>query len=157
VLPRFNTKRMLDDYVARLYRPAAELGERIVARDSAPARDLAQWKRRIRAIWPNVKVRRLGEAPARVAFGEGVTIAVDAMLNGLNADEVTVEMVLEADGHAGGTDAIPFVAAGSDGDTTRFELRLVPEHCGRLQWRIRAYPRHPQLAHRFELGLMLWV
>ncbi len=40
---------------------------------------------------------------------------------------------------------------------TRFELCLVPEHCGRLRWRIRAYPRHPQLAHRFELGLMLWV
>jgi starch phosphorylase len=158
VLPRFNSERMLDDYVARLYRPAAELGERIVAGDSAPARDLAQWKHRIRAIWPNVKLWRLDDAPARIAFGEGVTIAVGALMNGLTADEVTVELVLDPEGHDhDGARAIPFVAAGTEGDMTRFELCLVPEHCGRLRWRIRAYPRHPHLAHRFELGLMLWV
>ncbi len=83
------------------------------------------------AMWPNVKLRRLDEAPARVAFGEGVTIAVGATLNGLTADEVTVELVLDRDGHDHvGASAIPLVAAGTDSDTTRFELRLVPEHAG---------------------------
>jgi starch phosphorylase len=158
VLPRFNAERMLDDYVARLYRPAAELGERIAADDCAAARELAAWKRRVRAIWPQVTLRRLDEVPARIAYGEGVTIAVGATLNGLGADEITVELVLDPDGHdRGGSSALPFTAAGTDGDVTRFELRLVPGHCGRLQWRIRAYPRHPHLAHRFELGLMAWV
>ena len=36
-------------------------------------------------------------------------------------------------------------------------LELKPELCGRLDYRIRVYPRHELLTHPFELGLMLWV
>jgi starch phosphorylase len=158
VLPRFNTERMLNEYVARLYLPAAELGRRIAAEDFAPARALAQWKTRVRALWPGVKLRRLDDSPSRIAYGEGVTIAVGAALNGLTADEVTVELVLDRDGDERAAAAtLPLRAVGSDGATVRYELRLAPEHCGRLRWRIRAYPSHPLLAHRFELGLMLWL
>ena len=39
----------------------------------------------------------------------------------------------------------------------RFVLELKPELCGRLDYRIRVYPRHELLTHPFELGLMLWV
>jgi starch phosphorylase len=34
---------------------------------------------------------------------------------------------------------------------------LKPELCGRLDYRIRVFPRHELLTHRFELGLMLWI
>lgn len=158
VLPRFNTERMLNEYVERLYLPAAALGERIAATDYAPARELAAWKKRVRERWPNVKLRRLEAAPQRIAYGEGVTIAVGVELDGLAADEVAVELVLDVDHREDlAASRLPFAPAGREGDMVRYELRLVPQHCGRLRWRIRAYPRHPLLAHPFEMGLMLWL
>ena len=39
----------------------------------------------------------------------------------------------------------------------RFALELQPELCGRLDYRIRAYPCHEALTHPFELGLMVWA
>ncbi len=29
--------------------------------------------------------------------------------------------------------------------------------CGKLDYRIRIYPQHPLMTHRFEMGLMMWV
>ena len=42
-------------------------------------------------------------------------------------------------------------------DEQRFVLDLRPELCGRLDYRIRAYPNHALLTHPFELGLMRWT
>ena len=39
----------------------------------------------------------------------------------------------------------------------RYVLRLTPDQCGKLECRIRAFPCHPMLTHRFELGLMSWI
>ena len=36
-------------------------------------------------------------------------------------------------------------------------LSLAPEFCGNLHYYVRAYPYHKRLAHRFELGLMIWA
>jgi starch phosphorylase len=39
----------------------------------------------------------------------------------------------------------------------RFRVVLAPELCGRLEYRIRLYPRHPLLTHPLEMGLMRWL
>jgi starch phosphorylase len=44
----------------------------------------------------------------------------------------------------------------NDAGEQRYVLDLAPDLCGRLDYRIRAYPFHERLAHPFELGLMLW-
>jgi starch phosphorylase len=36
-------------------------------------------------------------------------------------------------------------------------LDLTPEQCGKLEYRIRAFPEHALLTHKFELGLMVWL
>jgi starch phosphorylase len=38
-----------------------------------------------------------------------------------------------------------------------FRLDVAPELCGKLDYRIRAYPRPEALTHPFEMGLMVWV
>jgi starch phosphorylase len=39
----------------------------------------------------------------------------------------------------------------------RFVLDLTPEMCGKLDYRIRAYPWHELLTHPFEMGRMRWL
>jgi len=39
----------------------------------------------------------------------------------------------------------------------RYALEVPLEQAGKLDYRVRAYPHHPALSHRFELGLMRWL
>jgi starch phosphorylase len=148
--------------VTRFYRPAAELGRRVVAEGHARARELARWKEHVYARWPGVKMRQVEELPRRLAYGEGMHLAVDVALNGLKADDMVVEALLANDSHAAAANHAKSLTLSPTGHPDasgmqRYELNFVPERCGRFEYRIRAYPRHPLLAHRLELGLMLWV
>ena len=49
VIPRFNMRRTLCDYVSGMYLPAALQGERLQANNAAGAATLAAWKQRVRA------------------------------------------------------------------------------------------------------------
>ncbi len=161
LMPRFNTERMLTEYVTGFYRPAADLGRRVAAEECARARELARWKERMYARWPGVKARRVDQAVRRLVYGEGVHLAVDVALNGLRAEDIAVEVLLHDGSHgpADRDDPLPLAPSGGadETETQRYELHLAPERCGRFEYRIRAYPRHPLLAHPFELGLMLWI
>jgi starch phosphorylase len=99
------------------------------------------------------------DAPvARIAFGEAVKVAVEVTLNGLSTDDVAVDLMLRQTHEVNQPwqqhNLVP--SAVSDG-TARYELELSPDICGKLDYRIRAYPHHPRLTHRFEVGLMRWL
>jgi glycogen phosphorylase len=161
VLPRFNAERMLGEYVAKFYAPAATRGRQYQADGCAAAADVARWKARVRAAWPKITIRRAEATARRITFGEHVRIEADVSLNGLTARDVVVEIVLASvTGGAGATPRrialVPDPAPRADG-LTRYALDLAPDICGKLDYRIRAYPDHPLLTHPFELGLMIWV
>jgi starch phosphorylase len=93
-------------------------------------------------------------------FGDRLRIEVALKLDGLAPQDVAVELLIQA---SRGSDDAPvqrlqFAAVDrtSEGEQ-RYALDLAPEFCGKLDYHIRAYPRHPRLTHPFELGLMLWV
>jgi glycogen phosphorylase len=74
---------------------------------------------------------------------------------------VIVELLLARDGPGSPEGGVRHEFA-HDGTRTergeyRFVLDLEPELCGRLDYRIRAYPCHELLTHPFELGLMIWI
>jgi starch phosphorylase len=161
LLPRFNTTRMLDEYVRKFYLPAAKQGRRYAEEGFAAARAVAEWKARVRAAWPKVAIRRLDAPPKRIEFGSGLRIEVALDLDGLEPSDVVVELLLAREGPGSRAGSVRHELA-YDGTRTergehRFVLELEPELCGRLDYRIRAYPCHELLTHPFELGLMLWV
>jgi starch phosphorylase len=159
ILPRFNTVRMLHEYIAKFYQPACAQGRRY--RREGAARELAAWKARVRAAWPKLALRRLDNPRRRMQFGEVMRIAAGAWLNGLKPEDVRVELLLWRGPPASGEapeslELVPVGTSDASGEQ-RYELELKPETCGRLEYRIRMYPRHELLTHPFELGLMLWI
>jgi starch phosphorylase len=152
---------MLDEYVRKFYLPAAQQGRRYAEEGFAPARAVADWKARVRASWPKVAIRRLDAPPRRIEFGTSLHIEVAVELDGLAPSDVVVELLLEREG-PGSREGRVRLELAHDGTRTergehRFVLELEPELCGRLDYRIRAYPCHELLTHPFELGLMVWV
>ena len=85
---------------------------------------------------------------------------IGVQLNGLSAADVCVELLLTR-----GMRETPVVqhshelaaeGAPQEGEQ-RFRIDLKPGLAGRLDYRIRIYPRHDLLTHPFELGLICWV
>lgn len=161
VMPRFNAVRMVDEYTAKCYLPASLLRRRMEEGGGAGARALAAWRRRVRAAWPGVAIRRLDAPVPRIAYGERLRVEVGVRLAGLAPEDVRVELQLARGERSHGNatwHSHLFHAEGTAADgEQRFVLELAPELCGRLEYRIRAYPYHPLLAHPLEMGLMIWA
>ncbi len=160
LMPRFNSARMVGEYVAKSYLPAARQGRRYAENQFEVARSIAAWKARVRQAWPGVTIRRLNAPQQRIQYGDLVHIETAVRLNGLNAEDVAVELLLSRVDESDKGEPVHhrFVSQGVDATGEhRFSLDLTPVLCGRLDYRIRIYPWHELLTHPFELGLMIWV
>jgi starch phosphorylase len=161
VMPRFNASRMVDEYVAKCYLPASRLRRRLEDGGWSAARALADWRARVRAAWPGVTIRRLDTPPRQIPYGERVRFEVAVRLNGLAPEDVRVELRLARSdrGEKSEWQSHLFRPEGPPGagGEQRFVLEFAPELCGRLDYRIRAFPYHALLAHPFETGLMIWA
>jgi starch phosphorylase len=164
--------------VRAFYAPAARQGRIAAADDFRVARDLGEWKSRLRAAWGGVALKLVGSVPAEIGFGERATLEVDVTLNGLAPADVRVECVVRRllgsdlvvpvhgyaenrrpehgtfylDGRANLLE--PFVPGAVDGGVCRYRLEMQPPWAGTLEYEIRAVPQHPNLSHPYELGLL---
>jgi len=160
LLPRYDASRMLGEYVSKYYLPASRQGHRYGRDGFEPAKTIAAWKARVRAAWPGVALQRLDTPKTRIQFGDAMRIEVAAKLNGLEANDVCVELVL-----ARGLRESPAVRHSHDltpgeklpSGEQKFFLDLKPGMAGRLDYRIRVLPRHELLTHPLELGLACWL
>src|SRR5437016_14300548 len=162
ILPRFNATRMVEEYLSKFYLPASHEGRRYRDDAFAAAKEVAAWKARMRAAWPGVQLRRLDKPAERLQFGQPLRIELGVKLNGLVPDDVMVEMLMSSpdhDAHETPRQRHRFAPEGKEiaAGEQRFVVELTPEFCGRVDYRIRAYPWHELLAHPFELGLMIWL
>ncbi|NND36353.1 MAG: DUF3417 domain-containing protein, partial [Gammaproteobacteria bacterium] len=183
VLPHFNFNRVLHDYTVGFYGPAARRGRMMAQDNFQPARELAEWKSRVRAAWPSVKLQLVTDTSAKMDHDDRLKLAVDVMSTGLGPDDVRVECVLRRvtcseltvpvprysqdpraeDGirHVG-DDVMSVVPLKPVADpvreyTYRYELDYESPWCGALTYEIRAVPQHPHLSHPYDMGLMHWL
>ena len=162
LMPRFNATRMVGQYVSKFYLPASKQWRRFVESDFEPARQMAEWKRKVRANWGGVKIRRLDTGPRAIRFGEAVRCEVALQLNGLAPEDLRVEMLI---GRQKKRDklkeyrrhAFEFVGVTNEQGEHVFALEITPDMCGKLEYQVRAYPHHERLTHPFETGLMVWL
>ena len=159
--PRFNVIRMVSEYVRKFYAPAAGYGRRYHEHDFSVARDVAQWKARVRAAWPGVRLHRQDTPPHRLPFGDSLHIEIAAQLAGLAPEDVTVEAIVGRPGRRPGHGRVrhyPLHCIGhNEQGEALYRLELTPELCGKLEYRIRIFPNHAQLVHPLETGLMVWL
>ena len=159
-IPRFNSQRMLMDYIGKLYLPAQEQRRALEANGAEKARNLAQWKHRVREAWSGVSIQLMLQPPAHIFYDEPIVLRVRAKLNGLQADDVRLECLLGRE-EVGGFDvrqrALLQATGEVDGEYTEFAIDLPPELSGLQYYRLRMYPYNDDLSHPFELGCMIWI
>lgn len=160
VLPHFGCGRMLGEYVSKFYLPASRQGAAYAKKNYAVAREVAEWKQRIRNAWGGVSLRRLDEPKRQIQFGASMHIEVAVKLNGLQPEDVMVELLLSRTPRTSARKPCTifhFSPAGTQADEHLFELNLEPGMCGQLDYRIRVHPANRLLTHPHETGLMTWL
>jgi starch phosphorylase len=166
ILPRFNSIRMATDYLQAYYDPAKTQGRLLQQDQAGGATTLARWKKKIAEIWSGVRIRLIDPAPRTINAGDCIPMTVGVHLNGLVPEDVVVECMRGKETAL--LDFVPidhvqFTPVDSDGqgETLFYADLCLPEAsslAGGLQhYKIRVYPYHPLLTHRFECGYMLWL
>ncbi len=159
-IPRFNSQRMLRDYVTKLYWPAREQQLKLAANGAEVARALADWKHRVRSAWPGVSMQLMLQPPAHLYHDDKICLQVQAELNGLQAGDVRLECLLGSDNAEGEfvvSQKVELEATGVDEHYTDFSAEVVPEIAGLQYYKLRMYPFNDALSHPFELGFMIWI
>ena len=91
--PKVQADRMVGDYVRHLYAPAAQSSRALAAGRFRAARELADWKERVRERWPAVQIEHVEADGAEPNLGAVLNVRVTAALGGLSPDDVCVEVV----------------------------------------------------------------
>ncbi|MER5637624.1 alpha-glucan family phosphorylase [Kitasatospora sp. NPDC002227] len=156
--PKVLAGRMVREYVERLYAPAAS-AQRELAGGGAGA--LAEWKARVRAAWPAVRVEHVeADGPLEAQeLGSTLTLRVSVSLGALEPSDVEVQVV---SGRVDETDSLSEAVAlalkpvgGPDLDGRyRYEGSLELGRTGPFGYTVRVLPSHHLLASTAELGLV---
>ncbi|MBC9821604.1 alpha-glucan family phosphorylase [Terrabacter sp. MAHUQ-38] len=157
--PKVLASRMVEDYTAQLYSPAAGAGRSVGGDDFAGAKDLAAYKAKVRASWSKVKVEHvepsgLSDSPQ---IGDVLDLRAYVALDGLTPEDVEVQLV---HGHVNdvdelsGTEVAPLELVESyDDGRHQFAGSQPLRRTGSFGYSVRIVPRHPALANAAELGL----
>ncbi|MGW0118539.1 alpha-glucan family phosphorylase [Streptomyces sp. NPDC003327] len=158
--PKVLADRMVREYVERLYVPAAAAHRSLTPER---ARELAEWKARVRAAWPRVAVDHveigddLAGTDAELGATPGVRVRVS--LGGLSPDDVEVQAVtgrVDADDTLADTRTATLKPAGGPDLEGRLPYAgtLELDRTGPFGCTVRVLPAHPLQAHPAELGLV---
>ncbi|MEV8596879.1 glycosyltransferase family 1 protein [Streptomyces sp. NPDC052012] len=156
--PKVLAGRMVREYVERLYAPAAHAHR---AMDPDSARELAEWKARVRSAWHGVTVDHVetSAAPPTAELGSTLALRVRVGLGDLGPDDVEVQAVAgrvdEEDRITDGT-PVPLKPAGAPDQEGRwvYEGPLALDRTGPFGYTVRILPTHRLLASGAELGLL---
>jgi len=161
IAPRYNSERMLNEYISKYYVPASKQWRHLSQDNFANARLLAAWKEKVRAAWSKVSMTRIDTPIKRVDFGKEIKFEVAIQLNGLSAEDVCVDLLFSRP-NASINSSPPRIynmqqSGISEQGKSLFSVSVQPEICGKIEYSIRVYPSHALLAHKFEMGMMLWL
>jgi starch phosphorylase len=158
--PQVQACRMVQEYVERLYAPAAGSAAAVCAGSFAGARELSRYRFRVGAAWPRVRVAQvdISGLPDTPELGSEMTVRATVVLAGLKPCDVDVQVVV---GRVDDREELqdPLVVTmqpvgDSDGDSDRFEATLRLPHAGLVGYTVRVLPQHPLMAVPAEFGLL---
>ncbi|KPJ89498.1 MAG: alpha-glucan phosphorylase [Gammaproteobacteria bacterium SG8_11] len=161
ILPKFNSQRMVMDYVRDFYAAASKHGKALAGNNASAAKQLTEWKKKIHSHWSKVTIRRLDEPQRSIKTGTLMNILVAVNLSELSADDVIVECLMGRKSNIGkfilkDTLKLQPLEKNEHGETL-FKAEFQPGMAGLQFYKLRVYPYHVLLAHAHETGCMIWL
>jgi len=174
IAPRFNTNRMVADYTRRFYNPAAARWRFLAAEAMTRVKAFSQWKSDIRNAWPEFSIQDVSidvvyedtHAPLdskqpQIKAGACLQVKAFVGLGAVDPSQVSVELYhgpVDTWGNIKDGVAVEMdhdADSGQEG-THGFASSILCQQTGQHGVAVRILPKHPDLVHSHELGLILW-
>lgn len=161
--PVYNTNRMVRDYAQKFYAPAIERCDQMSADNMQLARELSNWKQRIRQHFDDVKIESVTDSMEQIGAKVGKDIHVEAIitLGALEPSDLLVELYygsLDDDGQLTSGTAIEMEMVGQENDhRVRYAVDMHCARSGMTGYTVRILPRHRALVSGREPGMMRWA
>lgn len=162
VCGRFNSHRMVEEYLRDYYVPAGWAHQILGENRMARARELRDWKQRIRTLWKGVQVLDINLPNGdRVALGDDLEVFATVRLGDVGTQEVVVDLC-----HGQVEDGSEFMLnrgittmtsseKASDG-TWVFRGTVPCRETGIYGYTVRILPFHPYLFNPLSMNLVTW-
>jgi starch phosphorylase len=157
---RFNSHRMVQDYVHRFYVPSALNWKRIGLNGFEGARQLTAWADKMRANWRHLQIlEKRADTRRVIQVGQTLQVEVRMRLGLLSPQDLSVDIYYgpvdsKADLLDRETIALRDFTQEENGTVFRGEVPC--QEVGRFGFRVRVLPFHPLLVNPYSLGLILW-
>ena len=162
VASNFTTNRMLTDYCEKFYFPQYQRFGMLTADSNAKAREIAAWKEKVQAAWPNIQVLSYKTPDASYDLTQHNLLKSEVVLNlaGLAPEDIGVEMIFttyDRNGHLKIQEVSEFKLAEFKDGEARFQTSVLPEKTGMYQVGTRIYAKNGLLPHRQDFPLVKWL
>ncbi|MBP7935727.1 MAG: alpha-glucan family phosphorylase [Phycisphaerae bacterium] len=160
--PVFNTNRMVREYAERFYLPAAERWHRFSQEKYKVSRDIATWRQKLLQRWSEISIDSLqADIPQTVTVGNRLAVQAEIRLGSIDPAEVSVELYygpLDARGLITMGSSAPLHCQNRDGPSGRYKYtgEIPCEYSGHYGYALRIVPHHPEMAARYNIGLVRW-
>ncbi len=159
--PRYNSNRMVVDYLENAYIPAFNSYMRFCRDNFASAHELSNWRMNIMTHWGEVQLRNIAVNQEDILFvGDSVKVTCEIFSAGIPAEHLQVEIYTgrlgQNDGFVGRVlnAMTPEGPSSSDG-WQKYGGFFKPEDAGRYGFNVRIMPVHPLLPNQ-HFGLIRW-
>jgi starch phosphorylase len=158
--PLFSMKRMVKEYTERYYIRAMASAAQYAINDYAIARQIAEWKRRVRQNWSTVNLQVKQFAPLQATVGEPLKMVIQVWPGALNEDEIVAEIVVGQQNEFNileNPQTIPMQKGQRMDGGIEYSGALTAEDSGQLTIGLRVRPTRPEIINPYELGLSRWA
>jgi starch phosphorylase len=157
---RFNSHRMVQDYVHRFYVPSALNWKQIGLNGFEGARQLTSWADKMRANWSQLQILEKRADTGRVIqVGQTLQVEVRMRLGVLSPKDLAVDIYygpVDSKADLLDRETIPLRDFTQEQKGTVFRGEIPCQEVGRFGFRVRVLPFHPFLVNPYSLGLILW-
>jgi len=157
---RFNSHRMVQDYVHRFYVPSALNWKRIGLNGFEGARQLTRWADRMRANWSQLQILdKRADTGKGIQVGQTVPVEVRMRLGVLSPKDLAVDIYygpVDSKADLLDRETIPLQDFTQEEKGMVFRGEIPCQEVGRFGFRVRVLPSHPLLVNPYSLGLILW-
>ncbi len=159
--PFVGAHRMVEDYVERLYLPAAARSLELSRGNFSGARTLAGFRRHLAENWNNVHVDSVETSEDSADLGTSREVAATVYLGGLGPDDVQVQLVVGHVGQMGELEDTRTVRMSPterlDDSHIRYTATAELLTAGRMGVTVRVVPHHDLMGNPVEFGLVAWA
>jgi phosphorylase/glycogen(starch) synthase len=162
VASNFTTNRMLNDYEEKFYRPLGHRRNELVKDDFALAKELAEWKKKVKREWDAIEEIDPPQDFANdvPALGQRMNMEVSLYVGDLLPEDIGVELAIAGQDknnqyHIWRT--VEFKLLASKNNMATYGVEIIPEVPGTYFVTRRIYAKNPKLPHRQDFPLVKWL